>query len=284
MAEYKIRDIEALTGIKAHTIRIWEKRYGILVPDRTASKIRTYSEADLMLLLNVSILNQNGIKISKIAQMSVTELKDKVRAASFSKESESAVLSLLIGGLIEFDAVLIRRILQSIILKEGVRACYLNYILPFLDRIGVMWLVGSITPAQEHFVSNLIREMLIVETSKLVVPIKPKKTYVLFCREGDWHELSLLFYNYLLIEKGHQTVYLGQSLPLDKLELIGDKTNLTAFVTSLISPLDDKAQKDMIRFINKTTHPVYLGGGQAKTILQNAHTAVQVEDVRTLFV
>jgi len=103
MAEYKIRDIEALTGIKAHTIRIWEKRYGILVPDRTASKIRTYSEADLMLLLNVSILNQNGIKISKIAQMSVTELKDKVRAGSFSKESESAVLSLLIGGLIEFD-------------------------------------------------------------------------------------------------------------------------------------------------------------------------------------
>ncbi len=282
MAEYKIKDVEALTGIKAHTIRIWEKRYGILVPERTVSKIRTYSEADLTHLLNISILNQNGIKISQIAQMSSTELKEKVRAVSLSKESESAVLSLLIGGLIEFDAGLIRRILQSIILKEGVRACYLNYILPFLDRIGVMWLVGSITPAQEHFVSNLIREMLIVKTSKLVLPIPSEKTYVLFCREGDWHELSLLFYNYLLIEKGHQTIYLGQSLPLDKLELIGDKTHLTAFVTSLIAPLDEKAQKDLIRFICKTTCPIYLGGSQAKAILEHALIADQAKDIRML--
>lgn len=284
MAEYKIKDIEVLTGVKAHTLRIWEKRYGILVPERTESKIRTYSEEDLMYLLNISILNQNGLKISKIAELTPTEIKQRVEKVSFSQETESAVLSLLVNALIDFDELLFKRVLQAVINKEGLRVGYLNYILPFLDRIGVMWLLGTISAPQEHFISHLIREIIIIETSKQEVTAKDEGHMVLFCREGDWHELSLLFYNYLLREKGHNTLYLGQSLPIDGLSEIGNKIKVKAFVCSLIAMMDEKSTHEFLRFVNQTDCPVYIGGSQSKQILKNHHKNTFLMDVMELFV
>lgn len=283
MGDYKIKDVEVLTGVKAHTIRIWEKRYGILVPERTVSKIRTYSEEDLVFLLSISILNQNGLKISKIAQLSHQELKDEVRKISFSKETESAVLSLLISALIDFDETLFKRVLNSVINKEGLRSAYFNYILPFLDRIGIMWLVGTITPAQEHFISNLIRETIIIETHKLPEP-KKDSNYVLFCREGDWHEFSLLFYNYLLREKGNRTFYLGQNLPLDALTGITNKIKVEAYVASLIAPIDEKTTADLIRFSELVEQPFYIGGAQSLPLLKNTTSSKYFKDAKELFV
>jgi DNA-binding transcriptional MerR regulator len=283
MAEYKIKDVEVLTGIKAHTIRIWEKRYGILIPDRTASKIRTYSESDLVHLLNISILNQNGIKISKISKLSFDEVKEEVKKINFSSGSESAVLSLLIGALIDFDEPLFKRVFMSVINKEGLKSGYFNYILPFLDRIGIMWLVGTITPPQEHFISNLIREIIIVETSKLPES-KKERGYVLFCREGDWHELSLLFYNYLLREKGEKTYYLGQNLPLQELSASSNKIQVEAFVSSLIAPLNEKSTEDFILCAQSLKQSFYIGGAQSKSLFDLPQAKTIFKDVKELFV
>jgi len=282
MAEYKIKDVEVLTGIKAHTIRIWEKRYGILVPERTKSKIRSYCDEDLTQLLNISILNQNGLKISKIAELSRDQIKERVKKLSFSESGESAVLSLLINALIEFDDVLFKRVLGSVIHKEGVESCYFNYILPFLDKVGIMWIVGTILPTQEHFISNLIREMLIVETNKLPVSTSGK-TFVLFCREGDWHELSLLLYNFLLKERGDNTLYLGQSLPLDGLKRITEKVKVEAFVSSLIAPLNAQAEEEFNRFTEEIDIPVYIGGSHSKRLLNKKSDLARINDVKQLF-
>jgi DNA-binding transcriptional MerR regulator len=283
MAEYKIKDIEVLTGVKAHTIRIWEKRYGILVPERTESKIRTYSEEDLTHLLNISILNQNGLKISKIAELSPNEIKRKVQEVSFSQESESAVLSLLINSLIDYDEALFKRVLSSVILKEGVKSGYLNYVIPFLDRIGIMWLIGTIMPTQEHFISNLIRDLLILETQKLTVPESTAKTFVLFCGPGDWHEISLLFYNYLLREKGERTLYLGQNLPINGLAELADKMDVHAFVASLIAPLDEKNTSEFLSFVEQINTPVYVGGAQSIQLLKQNPNKTSMRDVKKLF-
>jgi len=202
MANYRIKDIETLTGIKAHTIRMWEKRYGILQPDRTDTKIRTYSDEDVTRILNVSILNNNGWKISKIAALDDFTLRREVLAASRQPNEDSALVNLLIQSLIYMDEDLFHRVIDNAVEKENFKTVYINYIIPFLKKIGVMWHVGSINPAQEHFISNLIRQKLIVAIDKLPTPVNTSIDYLLFCREQEWHEIGLLFYHYCLKEDG----------------------------------------------------------------------------------
>lgn len=282
MAEYKIKDIEVLTGVKSHTIRIWEKRYGILLPERTASKIRRYSEEDLALLLRISVLNQHGLKISKIAKLSDRELKEQIKKIGFSKDSKNSVLSVLITALLDFDDDLFKRVLNDVVSKEGLKTAYFNYILPFLDRIGIMWLVGTISPTQEHFISNLIREIVIVETHKLPEPIGDKN-YALFCIEGDWHELSLLLYNYLLREKGERTYYLGQNLPLNAVGEIIKKIKVDVFISSIITSLDEKIAADFVRFAEEINQPVYIGGAQSLPLINKYSKLDLFKDVKELF-
>jgi DNA-binding transcriptional MerR regulator len=216
MAEYKIKDIEILTGIKAHTIRIWEKRYGMLIPERTDTQIRTYSDADLSFLLNVSLLNKNGVKISKIATMETSAIHALVSEIRLSPAIDNAEEKLILA-LLELDEELFRNTLNDLIHQKGLELTFSEHLIPFLDRIGVMWLVNSISAAQEHFISNLIRQKVISEIDKLGIPDKSATSALLFLPEHDWHELGLLFYQYLLRSKGYYTYYLGQSLPYDSL-------------------------------------------------------------------
>lgn len=216
MAEYKIKDIEVLTGIKAHTIRIWEKRYGMLIPERTDTLIRTYSDADLSFLLNVSLLNKNGVKISKIATMETSAIHALVSEIKLSPAIDNAEEKLILA-LLELDEQLFRNTLNDLIHQKGLELTFSEHLIPFLDRIGVMWLVNSITAAQEHFISNLIRQKVITEIDKLGIPDKNAFSALLYLPEHDWHEIGLLFYQYLLRSKGYYTYYLGQSLPYDSL-------------------------------------------------------------------
>ena len=212
MAEYKIKDVEILTGIKAHTIRIWEKRYHLLTPSRTDTQIRTYSDQELLQLLNIAMLNKQGIKISRIAEMSNTEIANKVEEFSQGGSSDTQIEQMILA-LIQLDESLFRDTLSALIEKVGMLETYQQFVIPFLERIGVMWLVGSINPAQEHFISNLIRQRLIAEIELLPSPNKDQPKAILFLPEHEWHELGLLLYHFHLRSRGINTIYLGQSLP-----------------------------------------------------------------------
>lgn len=236
MADYKIKDIELLTGIKAHTLRIWEKRYNLLTPARTDTHIRTYNDQELLLLLNIAMLNKHGIKISRIAEMTRQEITAKVAGLVKNQQTDTDVEQLIVA-MIGLDEVMFRKTLTSLIDSHGLTKTYQYYVIAFLERIGVMWMTGSINPAQEHFISNLIRQRIIAEIEKLPTPDSDQSKALLFLPEHEWHELALLLYQYHLREQGIYTVYLGQSLPysslIDTIRIIQPKWLITSWLTSV---------------------------------------------------
>lgn len=277
MAEYKIRDIEVLTGIRAHTIRIWEKRYGILVPSRTTTRIRTYSDEDVLLLLNIALLNRHGIKISRIAEMNDQEILHRAAEINLSGEADPEI-GQLISALIGLDEHLFRSTLTRLLHVHGTIDTYQHYIIQFLERIGVMWQVGSINPAQEHFVANIVRQQLIAELEKLPVPKSRQISAVLFLPEHEWHEIGLLLYQYFLRSKNISTLYLGQSLPyaslLETIETLKPTCVLSAWVTAV----DGKYMRNYFdRLLNDAPDTILITGGfQAREHLDELPKNVKV--------
>jgi DNA-binding transcriptional MerR regulator len=262
MATYKIKDIEILTGIKAHTIRIWEKRYGILQPDRTTTKIRTYSDPELVQLLNISLLNKNGVKISRIADMHQHEITAKAKELS-STTIENTSIDQFIVALIDMNEQLFRDILNELVEKQGMVATYQFHLIPFLERIGVMWLAGTINASQEHFMSNLIRQKIIYETELLPTPNSKAEKVILFLPEHEWHELSILLYHFFLRSKGIYTIYLGQSLPYDSLVECIKHIQPKKIITSWLTAVDEKYIINYFnRLTNETDAQVLCGGYQ----------------------
>jgi len=263
MASYKIKDLEILTGVKAHTLRIWEKRYDFIKPDRTDTQIRTYSDEELVVLLNVSLLNKNGVKISKIADMSRDQIAKKVIEFTSTKDPEVSQEKLLLA-LVELDEQLFRNTLQELIDACGLERTFTEHLIPFLDRIGVMWLVGTINPAQEHFISNLIRQKIISTIDLLDIPSVKGSPVMLFLPEHEWHEISLLFYQFSLRNKGIPTVYLGQSLPYESLLDAIKKVKPCALVSSWLTAVDEQFMVNYLRQLSKEISgiPHYAGGYQ----------------------
>jgi DNA-binding transcriptional MerR regulator len=263
MASYKIKDLEILTGVKAHTLRIWEKRYDFIKPDRTDTQIRTYSDEELVVLLNVSLLNKNGVKISKIADMSRDQIAKKVIEFTSKKDPEVSQEKLLLA-LVELDEQLFRDTLQELIDACGLERTFTEHLIPFLDRIGVMWLVGTINPAQEHFISNLIRQKIISTIDLLDIPSVKGSPVMLFLPEHEWHEISLLFYQFSLRNKGIPTVYLGQSLPYESLLDAIKKVKPCALVSSWLTAVDEQFMVNYLQQLSKEISgiPHYAGGYQ----------------------
>ncbi len=263
MATYKIGDIESLTGIKAHTIRVWEKRYGLIKPDRSTSKIRKYSEKDLSTLLNVSILNKHGYKISHISKLTPKQLVQEVwKQKAINKDD--VFFEQLILALLNMDEGMFKGVVDDTIAKFGFEYAYMNMLIPFLDRIGVMWQTGSINPAQEHFMSNLIRQYLIIEVGSLDIPEKDGRLVVLYLPEHEWHEISLLFYYYVLRKRGIRSFYLGQSVPYDSLLEIIKRMKPEAILTSWLTSVD---QRNIVNYFKKLRRDcpelrVFAGGAQ----------------------
>lgn len=217
MGTYSIKDLEQISGIKAHTIRIWEQRYELLTPERTDTNIRKYGDSELVRLLNVSLLQKAGHKISKIAKLNEDELKVAVRKISYSELKTEASIQELVIAMTDFDEGRIQAVIDNNIASLGLDETMQQIIYPFLIRIGVLWLTGYINPAQEHFVSCLIRQKIIANTDKLPLASVDKAKVVLFLPENETHELALLYTNFLLKNRGFQTLYLGQSVPFDAL-------------------------------------------------------------------
>lgn len=219
MSTYSIKDLEQLSGIKAHTLRIWEQRYNLLSPKRTDTNIRFYDDDDLKLILNVALLNDNGFKISKIAGMSSLEMREEVIKLTEKNLTYDDQIHALTICMIEMDEERFEKVLSTNILKIGFEQTMLNIIYPFLSKIGVLWQTGAINPAQEHFISNLVRQKLIVAIDGQVNKGGGKK-FLLFLPEGELHEISLLFATFLIKSKGHKVIYLGQSTPKEDLQLV----------------------------------------------------------------
>ncbi len=218
MSNYSIKDLEHLSGIKAHTIRIWEQRYNFIKPSRSDTNIRNYDDLDLKLILNVSLLKDNGFKISRIAEMSAQEIAEEVLLLTEKQLRFPEQIHALTVAMIDMDEERFERIMSSNILKLGFEKTMMNIVYPFLSKIGILWQTGSINPAQEHFITNLIRQKLIVAIDGQYSSQQSNGTkYILYLPEGELHELSILFADYVIRSRNNRSIYLGQSLPLQDL-------------------------------------------------------------------
>lgn len=240
MAVYSIKELEKLSGIKAHTIRIWEKRYGLIDPHRTNTNIRYYTDEHLKKILNVAVLNRQGIKISNIAKLNDLELKEEIIRVSRSTHSHDILIDSLIIALIEMDEYKLEAIIEKSISKIGFRSTVIDVLYPMLDKVGILWQSGDVYPAQEHFVANIIRQKIIAATDKLPNTFNPKgKKFLLLLPEGEWHEISLLFAQYLIKEANHEVIYLGQSVPYGDVLTIGASKQFDCIMLSSTTNLPD---------------------------------------------
>lgn len=248
MGKYSIKELEKLSGIKAHTIRIWEKRYRIVNPRRTGTNIRYYTDEDLKKIINVSVLNNHGLKISKIAQLSPADLASQVSTLSAAKTDADIHIDQLTVSMIELDEEAFEKILAGMILRFGFEKTITDIVYPFLEKIGVLWQTGNITPAQEHFITNLLRQKIMVAID--AVPLAPKGSpgALLFLPEEELHELGLLFYYYIVKKAGFRTYYLGQMVPYQDVMSVCSLYNPGTIITSLTtSPSVNSVQEYLNR-------------------------------------
>ncbi|MCB4798988.1 MerR family transcriptional regulator [Neotamlana laminarinivorans] len=258
---FSIKDLENLSNIKAHTIRIWEKRYNLLSPSRTDTNIRTYSLDSLQKLLNISYLNKNGIKISKIANLSDQDINIKVREIASRADIEDHAINAFKIAMINFDQVLFYNTYNTLIETKSFSTIFYTIFLPLLNHIGVLWQTNTITPAHEHFLSIHIKQKILlnIERLQLLEPQPDTKTFILFLPENEIHDIGLLFINYQLRSKGYHSIFLGESVPMDNLRYVLDFYQPVTFISYLtIFPEDDKLNDYIHQFETLLLH----GGNQ----------------------
>jgi hypothetical protein len=217
---YTIKDLENLTGVKAHTIRIWEQRYNFLKPRRTETNIRYYNSEELKKILNIALLNKYGYKISRIDRMNEVDIREKILSLSNPESQTDRIINDLVQYMIDLDLDLFEDILDDYIKSRGIERSINQIIFPFMERIGMLWITDHINPAQEHLVTNIIRQKLIVGIQNIVSRISTKQNVLLFLPEGEYHELGLLYMNYLLRNRGISTLYLGANVPTNDVEYV----------------------------------------------------------------
>lgn len=250
MVKYSIKDLEKFSGIKAHTIRIWEQRYQLLTPKRTETNIRYYDESQLKYLLNVTLLVENGFRISHICSMSDEEfnknLKEVAEKGLQTKEDNhlSVAVNELILAMLELDEQRFEKIISGSLLQRNFEETITKIIYPFLKRIGVMWRVGEVSTAQEHFIYQLIRQKVIVAIDGLIDRKKTGEKYLLFLPKSEFSDLLILLFTYLLKNRGRQCIYLGADIPFRDLKQVTEITKpdvLLTFVKAPASKIDTQA-------------------------------------------
>nr|WP_236017515.1 MerR family transcriptional regulator [Roseivirga sp. E12] len=241
-----------MSGIKAHTLRIWEQRYNLINPKRTDTNIRYYDQDDLKLVLNVSLLKDNNYKISKIASMSREEMTEAVLMVTDKTTSHADQIYALTLSMIDLDEQRFEKIISSNTLKHGFERTMLNIVYPFLSKIGIMWMTDSINPAQEHFISHLIRQKLIVAIDGQYPSIDVNaKKYMMFLPENELHELSLLFANFLVRARDSKSIYLGQNMPFHDLNVAYELYKPDYLLTIITSRDSNTSPKDYINNLSE---------------------------------
>lgn len=250
MNHFTIKDIENLSGIKAHTLRIWEQRYQLFIPKRKESKHRYYDNEDLKHILRISQLYHNGIKISKIAQLSDASIRSMAMLGSEQKESSASFVHQLIEASIDFEEDAFEAVLDTAFKQFGFESTIIDIVYVFLERVGLLWLTDHIIPAQEHFASNIVRRKIIAHIESLKVkPANTGDTYVLFTLEGEYHEIPLLLAYYLMKASGKHCIYMGVNVPVSDLETYVLHKNPSHLYFHAIAHLNEEPVDEMLATI-----------------------------------
>ncbi len=250
ISTYSIKDLERLTNVKAHTLRTWEKRYNIVCPQRTESNIRYYTEEDVKKLLNIAILNRYGMRISTIANLSLQALNQKVIEVIRPESDYQSQIESLVVAMIELNEERFEKILSQSIIKIGFEESLYHIIYPFFEKTGMLWQTGTVNPAQEHFISNLIRMKLFVAIDSLPNVVEPHaKKIILFLPEWELHEIGMLTHFYLARKHSLKVFYLGQNMPLQDLFFVGQAVEPHYLATSFVSAVQKKKLKEYIQVI-----------------------------------
>lgn len=226
MNAFTIKDLENLSGIKAHTIRIWEQRYHFLKPQRTSTNIRYYSNEELKAVLNIALLNKYGYKISHIDRMPQEEISSRILSLTDPRAVQERNINELVQQMVDLEIEKFEQTISSYMAGRGVERTINQVLFPFLEKIGILWQTGHVNPAQEHLVTNVIRQKMIAAIENVSTSLHQNKTYLLFLPEGEHHELGLLYMHYVLKSRGIRVIYLGANVPV----------NDAAFVAGLKQP------------------------------------------------
>ena len=280
MDTYSMSQIEVLTGISAHKLRIWERRYGFPKPMRTDTNIRFYSDSQLKKLLNVGILNNNGYRISKITEMSLEEIHENVTniltnvSSEFEDEVNALILSMLEYNEKEFQAVF-----QRCVIRRGFLSTVTEVIYPFLNQIGILWGTNKIIASQEHFISNLIRQKIVSAIDALPLPMENAPSIALFLLDNEDHEIGLLLSYFIAKNLGWQVFYLGQRVPSNNIQSFVEKINPDVMLTLLIAPKNKSENRSVQKVFNniKSTPILISGSAIVDELVSECSSCIQIK-------
>ena len=250
---FSIKDLENLSGIKAHTIRIWEKRYNILEPMRTDTNIRFYDLGSLQKLLNITLLHNHGYKISKISTYAPEKIPDLVRDIVTTKSVKHHAISAFKMAMMNFDQTLFFKTYDELLSEKSFREIFYDVVIPLMNEIGLLWQTDTISPAHEHFLSYLIKQKLLIHTEKeqIKAPTNESRVFVLYLPMNEIHELGLMYLNYEILSQGYKTIYLGESIPMESLLAVKKYFNNVTFVSYLTVEPDKDAVNEYVELLNK---------------------------------
>lgn len=274
---FSIRDLENLSGIKAHTIRIWEKRYGLLTPERTSTNIRTYNLSNLQKLLNVTLLYNNGYKISKIAKIPEENIPLMVREIVARSSVKNHAINAFKLSMVNFDQTMFTNTYNSLLADRSFREIFKEVFIPLLNELGLLWQTDTISPAHEHFITALIKQKILINTEKLQdrQPTKKDKIFVPFLPENEIHEIGLLYLNYEITLRGYKSIYLGQTVPLDTLkDVMRYFDNLVFLSYFTVVPSKDKIDRyiyDFSKMVQEYSNPRFWVLGHQTQHLDNGN-------------
>jgi MerR family transcriptional regulator, light-induced transcriptional regulator len=253
MKHYTLYELEKLTGILAATIRVWERRYNIIKPKRTDTNRRWYDDDDLRRLINISVIYHGGIKISKIAKYSESELEEKAEFLTRDSAGSDININSLIVAMLSFNGNAVNEILLRSIINSGFEETFSNVVFPFLRRVGIMWHTGSVNIGAEHFITNIFRGRLISAIDSLPPANDQKnKRVIMFLPDNEFHEMGLLFYAYLIRKMGHEVLYLGQATPFPALAEVNEKWHFDILVTGALSYLSISEPEEYLNNLSST--------------------------------
>ncbi len=251
MNQFTIRDIENLCGIKAHTLRIWEQRYNLFTPKRKESRHRFYDNDDLRELLRISFLYHKGHKISRIAELGATQIHELVEQSCVKEGDHTLFIHQLIEAGLEFDEEKFEKIVNCLVLRIGLEKSIKEVFYPFLQRIGMLWMTNHVIPAQEHFVSNIIRKMIILATDGLELVDCSQPPVLIFAPVGEFHEIPLLTANYFFRKYRNRTVYFGANVSMESLQYYMQYHHVSCLYAHIITLLNDTCLDDYILSLSK---------------------------------
>ncbi len=265
---YSIKDLENISGIKAHTIRIWEKRYNILEPMRTDTNIRYYDFSSIKKLLNITLLHNHGYKISKISQYPSENIPNLVKDIITDKTYKSHAINAFKVAMLNFDKEAFYKSYDQLLGNKSFTNIFSNVFVPLLNEIGLLWQTSTITAAHEHFITNLIKQKIEVEIEIISrsQKIDQEKVFVLFLPAQESHDLGLKYLTYEIAKNGYKTIYLGENIEIDDLMKMTEQFDNAVFLTYITtSPMADeingyieKLQQTVLN--NSTTAELWVTG------------------------